>query len=72
MKESLRRLCVFALYVGSITWIVLELRLENLINSLIEFEPMAYGFVVGVIVAIAVVHRSINWIFQRNESKDTD
>jgi len=68
MVESLRRLCVFALYVGSIAWITLgKLRLEILINSLIEFEAKAYGFVVGVIVAIAVVHKSINWIFQKGK-----
>lgn len=67
MAESLRRLCVFALYFGSITWIVIELRLENLVNSLIEFEPLAYGFVVGVIVAMALVHKSINWIFQKKK-----
>ena len=67
MTESLRRLCVFVLYVGSIAWIASSFDLERLINSLIEFEPKAYGFVVGLIVAIAVVHKSINWIFQKGK-----
>ena len=67
MVEGLRRLCVFALYIGSIAWVVHKLRLENLINSLIEFEPMAYGFVFGVVAIIAVVHKSINWIFQKRK-----
>jgi len=70
VAESLRRLCVFALYVGSIAWIALEIKLEILINSLIEFKPMAYAVVIGFIVAIAVVHRCINWIFQKQQKAD--
>lgn len=67
MSESLRRLCVFALYVGSTAWLALEIELKILINSLIGFNLMAYAFVVGVIVAFAVVHKCINWIFQKSK-----
>lgn len=72
MKETLRRLCVFGLYVAVFIRFFSWNGTEGIIDDLIELELAGYIAVIVIIIIIAVVHKGINWIFQKGESKDTD
>ena len=68
MKESLRRFCVFALYLGATIRFFTWKEFEDVIEDLIDFELGGYLVVIIIGIILAVIHKCINWIFQKGKA----
>ena len=65
MAESLRRLCVFALYLAVVIRFVTWDQFKDVFDDLIEFRLLGYLIIIGIGIIVALLHKGINWIFQK-------
>jgi len=70
VKESLRRFFVFALYLGATVRFFTWKQFEDVIEDLIDFKLGGYLVVIIIGIFLAVIHKCINWIFQKKKKAD--